>query len=84
MARSNIPLTFQALDFARVREESGVATEESVRSLYLFLEDTRQRLQVMEQQFGWQDVAFAVGNFSANSGMLLRAIIKGQRLSQEI
>jgi hypothetical protein len=68
MARSNIPLAFQALAFARVREESGVATEESMRSLYLFLEDTRQRLQVIERQFGWQDVAFAAGNFSANSG----------------
>ena len=68
MARSNIPLTFQTLDFARVREESGVATEESMRSLYLFLEDTRQRLQAMEQQFGWQDVAFAAGYFTANSG----------------
>ena len=68
MARSNIPLTFQTLDFARVREESWVATEESVRSLYLFLEDSRQRLQAMEQQFGWQDVAFAAGNFTANSG----------------
>ena len=68
MARSNIPLTFQTLDFARVREESGVATEESVRSLYLFLEDTRQRLQAMEQQFGWQDVAFAAGTFPATRG----------------
>ena len=68
MARSNIPLDFTTPDFARVREESGVFTEEEMRSLYVLSVDSRRRLLGIEQMFGWQDVAFAAGNFTANSG----------------
>ena len=68
MARSNIPLDFTTPDFARVREESGVFTEEAMRSLYVLSVDSRRRLLGIEQMFGWQDVAFAAGNFTANSG----------------
>jgi len=67
MARSNIPLDFMTPDFARVREETGVVTEEAVRSLYLASVDSRRRLLSIEQMFGWQEVAFAAGNFTANS-----------------
>ena len=49
MARSNIPLDFMTPDFARVREETGVVTEEAVRSLYLASVDSRRRLLSIEQ-----------------------------------
>ena len=68
MARSNIPLDFPTPDFGRVREETGVFTEETIRSLYLLSVDSRRRILGIEQMFGWQDVTFAAGNFTANSG----------------
>jgi hypothetical protein len=68
MARSNIPLDFPTPDFARIREESGIVTEQAMRSLYFSSLDTRRRLQRIQQELGWQDVTFAAGNFTANSG----------------
>ena len=68
MARSNIPLDFPTPDFARVREESGPVTERSLRSLYFSALDTRRRLTRIQQELGWRDVAFAAGNFTANTG----------------
>ena len=68
MARANIPLDFPTPDFARVREETGGVTEQSLRALYFALLDTRSRLLQMQQEQGWQDVKFAAGNFTANSG----------------
>ena len=68
MARSNIPLDFPTPDFARVREESGPVTEQAMRSLYFSALDTRRRLTRIQQELGWRDVAFAAGNFTANTG----------------
>ena len=68
MARSNISLDFPTPDFARIREESGSVTERAVRSLYFSSLDTRRRLQRIQQELAWQDVKFASGNFTANSG----------------
>ena len=68
MARSNISLDFPVPDFARIREESGVVTEGSVRSMYFALTDTRRRLQRIQQELAWQSVPFLAGNFTANTG----------------
>ena len=68
MARSDIPLLVQPPDFGRVRAEAGPWTEEAIRSLYLFSEDTRQRLLGIERMFDWTEVPYAAGTFSANSG----------------
>ena len=68
MARSNIPLDFPTPDFARVREETGSVTEQSIRSLYFAALDTRQRLLRIQQELGWKDVTYASGNFTANTG----------------
>jgi hypothetical protein len=68
MARSNVPLGIPTPDFSRIREESGVVTEDAVRSLYFSALDTRQRLLRIQQESGWHPVAFASGNFTANSG----------------
>lgn len=68
MARSNISLDFPPPDFARIREESGVVTEQSVRSLYFSTLDTRTRLQRLQREQGWLNTSFAAGNFTANSG----------------
>ena len=68
MARANIPLDFPVPDFARVREESGVVTEQAMRAMYFTLTDTRHRVQRIQQEQSWQDVTFAAGNFTANSG----------------
>jgi len=50
MARSNIPLDFPTPDFARIREESGIVTEQAMRSLYFSSLDTRRRLQLHGKQ----------------------------------
>ena len=68
MARSHAPLLIQAPDFGRIRDESGSWTEEAIRSLYLFSEDTRRRLMDVERMFDWTEVPYAAGTFSANSG----------------
>ena len=68
MARSNVPLDFPTPDFARVREETGIRTEEAVRNLYFNAIDTRRRVQKVQQELAWQSTAFAAGNFTANSG----------------
>lgn len=68
MARSNIPLRVDPPDFARIREEGGRHTEQAVRELYTTSLDTRQRLQRLQQTFGWRNVPFLAGNFTANTG----------------
>jgi|TARA_R100001086_G_scaffold162361_1_gene87533 hypothetical protein len=68
MARSNISLDFPVPDFARIREEAGVVTERSMRSMYFALTDTRRRLQRIQQELAWQSVPFLAGNFTANTG----------------
>jgi hypothetical protein len=68
MARSPAPILIQAPDFGRIREESGSWTEEAIRSLYLFSEDTRRRILNIERMFDWLDVPHASGDFTANSG----------------
>ena len=68
MARSNIPLDFPTPDFARIREESGIVTEQAMRSLYFASIDTRRRLQRIQQELGWYSDPFLAGNFTANSG----------------
>ena len=67
MARSHTPLLIQAPDFGRIRDESGSWTEEAIRSLYLFSEDTRRRLIDVERMFDWTEVPYAAGTFSDNS-----------------
>tara|TARA_R110000824_G_scaffold6256_1_gene28973 strand:- start:1022 stop:1555 length:534 start_codon:yes stop_codon:yes gene_type:complete len=74
MARSNIPLDFPTPDFARIREESGIVTEQAMRSLYFASIDTRRRLQRIQQEQAWQSTAFLAGNFTANSGTWTVAI----------
>ena len=68
MARSNIPLDFPVPDFARVREETGVVTEQAMRAMYFTAIDTRRRVQRIQKELGWKSAPFAAGNFTANSG----------------